>query len=85
MKIYKFRYREIERIKWNESRIVRDEIVIGTIVELREKFGIKEIERISWASSNDPDSKPTKINTPQRLEHFFNRKNHNKMISYIKD
>lgn len=86
MKTYTFRFREIERASWNRTICVKDEYVIGTVAELREKFGLKEVERISWADSNDPDSKPTKINTPQRIERFYNRYNsvHGKTISYIK-
>ena len=84
MKTYTFRFREIERIAWNETKCVKDEIITGTIPQVREMLGLKEIESISWAKSTNPDSKPTRIFTPQRVEHFFNRKNLNKFITYIR-
>ena len=86
MKTYTFRFREIERVKWNETKGVKDEIVTGTLPELRKIFGVNEIERISWASPKEEFGTPTKISTPQRLERFFNRKNRvgGKFIVYIK-
>lgn len=82
-KVYTFKYYETTRVDYFTYKRTKDITITGTIAELREMLGMDEIVRISWADKNDPDSKPTKVNTAKRLEHFYNRLNRNKKILNI--